>query len=95
MHFSKPERFYPNVLIAHKLVNYLQSASPNKGFVAKIYMSKTYDHVEWCFLEQIQLHMGFAKRWVAKIMDCVQTVKYFIKCKSYLTDVIYQERGLC
>lgn len=70
------------VLIAHKLVHYLQSAKngPNKGFVVKLNMSKVYDRVEWRFLENILLRMGFAESWVAKIMDYVCTVKYMVKC---------------
>jgi len=44
----------------------------------KLDMSKAYDWVEWCFLEAIMRRMGFAKKWVQLIMECVRTVSYAI-----------------
>lgn len=87
---------HDNVLIAHELMHYLQSAKngSNKGFVAKLDMSKAYDRVEWDFLEKVLLQMGFAGSWVAKIMDCVRTIKYMVKCNSNLSNIIILERGL-
>lgn len=52
---------HDNVLIAHELMHYLLSSKngPNKGFVAKLDMSKAYDKVEWNFLEMLLIKMGF------------------------------------
>ena len=41
-----------------------------KDFMAmKLDMSKAYDRVEWCFLEQILLKLGFQESWVDLIME--------------------------
>ena len=43
----------------------------NGFMVLKLDMSKTYDKVEWAFLEKILLKMGFEESWVALIMECI------------------------
>jgi len=42
-------------------------------------MSKTYDRVEWSFLEKMMIRLGFDEQWVSTIMKCVTTVTYCIK----------------
>ena len=44
----------------------------------KLDMSKTYDRVEWNFLEVTMLKMGFNARWVALIMSCINLASYSI-----------------
>lgn len=44
----------------------------------KLDMSKSYDHVEWFFLESIMLKMGFNSKWISLMMECVQTVSYSV-----------------
>ena len=50
----------------------------NGFMVLKLDMSKTYDKVEWAFLEKILLKMGFEESWVALVMECITTVTYSI-----------------
>ncbi|XP_052878857.1 uncharacterized protein LOC128285398 [Gossypium arboreum] len=38
--------------------------------------------------------MGYANGWVTKIMECVRSVHYVVKCNSTLSEVIEPERGL-
>lgn len=62
-----------NVLIAYELTHYLQHKrhDPDGYAVLKLDMSKTYDRVEWVFLKDMMMKMGFSARWVDLIMCCV------------------------
>lgn len=87
---------HDNILIWHELLHYLQSSrnGPNKGCVIKPNMSKAYDHLEWKFIEAIMRKMGIDNQWIDKIMGCVRSVKYLVKCNNILSDTIFPERGL-
>ena len=65
------------------------------GFMAlKLDMSKAYDKVEWCFLENFLLKMGFQESWVAMIMECITTVTYSILVNGEPKGLITPTRGL-
>lgn len=38
--------------------------------------------------------MGFVDKWVDKIICCVHSIRYMVKCNNILSDVIIPERGL-
>jgi hypothetical protein len=57
-------------------------------------MSKAYDRVEWNFLEQMLLKIGFAQEWVQLIMRCISSQTYRIKVNGALTECITPMRGL-
>lgn len=44
----------------------------------KLDMSKTYDSMEWIFIEAIMAKLGFPTKWIQLIMQCVKTVSYSI-----------------
>ncbi|CAH9143889.1 unnamed protein product [Cuscuta epithymum] len=58
-------------------------------------MSKTYDRVEWAFLEGMMRQLGFADRWVRLIMECVTSVSYSIPFDNSEIVPIFPTRGLC
>ena len=70
-----------NVLIAYEMTRYMQNRrSGGEGCVAlKLDMSKAHDRVEWGFLEQMMLKLGFCNRWVNLITKCISTVSYHIR----------------
>ncbi|KAA3473666.1 reverse transcriptase [Gossypium australe] len=57
-------------------------------------MSKAYDCIKWNFLENVMKNLGFEDFWVDKIMRCVLSVRYVVKCNMVLSEVIAFERGL-
>ena len=44
----------------------------------KLDVSKAYDRLEWNFLKEIMLTMGFHTDWVDIIIFCVSTVPYIV-----------------
>jgi hypothetical protein len=76
-----PERLISNnVLTAFETLHTMHSRMYGKvGYMAvKLDMSKAYDQVEWVFLEKVMSRMGFDRRWIALIMECVSSVSYSI-----------------
>ena len=69
-----------NVIIAFETIHYLKNLrqSNNVQMAAKLDMSKTYDRVEWDYLQAIMLKLGFHENWVKLIMACVTTATYAI-----------------
>ena len=60
----------------------------------KIDMNKTYDKVEWGFLEVVMGKMGFAPGWIKFIMMCVTSAHYAILVNGILTGKIIPTRGI-
>lgn len=57
-------------------------------------MMKAYDRVEWIFLEQMMLMIGFADGWVAIVMRCVTWVRVSVKLNGGLSDMFVPSHGL-
>ena len=85
-----------NILIAHEMLYYLKSKGTGKlRFMAlKLDMSKVYDQVEWIFLEQIMVKMGFNQKFILLISMCIRSVTYFIMLNRQPHGLITSGRGL-
>jgi hypothetical protein len=75
-----------NAMLAFECIHHIQQEKdPEKSFCAyKLDLSKAYDRVDWAFLEQVMLKLGFAHRWVKWIMQCVTSVRYNVKLNGTL-----------
>lgn len=68
-----------NIIVAYKALHSMKYRVKGKkeGYMAlKLDMSKVYDRIEWCFLEDALSKLGFGEGWIELIMHYVQTVKY-------------------
>lgn len=85
-----------NVIVAHEAMHSIRkNKRGSDGLLSiKIDMSKAYDRVEWRFLKEIMMRLGFHSRWVNKIMFCVETVRYRIKINGKQSEEVEPKRGL-
>lgn len=85
-----------NIMVSFEIMHYLKRKKFGKdGFMAlKLDMSKAYDRIEWKFLQEIMLKMGFSSWWTYLIMQCVSSVEYTINHGIYEIGPIKPSRGL-
>ncbi|XP_016704247.1 uncharacterized protein [Gossypium hirsutum] len=85
-----------NVLLAYEILHtFQQKQTGNKGYMAvKLDMSKAYDRVEWSFLKEVMLRMGFAKEWVDLIMKCINLATYAVNTNGRRGRIFKSSRGL-
>lgn len=67
----------------------------DRSFCAyKLDLAKSYDHVDWEFLEGIMNFFGFANQWIRWTMRCVTSLKYAVRFNGALLQSFTPSRGL-
>ena len=84
-----------NILMAFETLHYMKNhQSGNTSFMAlKLDMSKAYDRVEWSFMKGLLEKMGFHRKWVDLMMECITTVTYSILINGESSHIIHPSRG--
>lgn len=84
-----------NVIVSYECLHTMKKKKGRMGTcVVKLDMHKAYDHVEWVFLRAIMERLGFDRRWVEMIMECVSSVQYRFRFNSNETPIFTPTRGL-
>lgn len=67
-----------NAIVAIEVIHYMKAKAKGQqsDIALKLDISKAYDRLDWEYLRDIMLQMGFSLRWVQWIMLCVETVDY-------------------
>lgn len=73
--FIKGRQMSDNILIAHKVLQFLRKDKSNNNHMAiKLNMSKAYDRVEWHIILAMMEQMGFNEKWKGWIKECMGSV---------------------
>ena len=63
--------------MASETLHHMKIKKKGEGYMAmKLDMSKTYDRMEWIFLESLMRKMGFHGRWVELVMATIKSISY-------------------
>ncbi|WZZ59796.1 hypothetical protein YC2023_059903 [Brassica napus] len=86
-----------NIMIAQEMFHALRTKPGGqvKRIAIKTDMSKTYDRMEWSFIEAVMRKMGFSDIWIDWIMRCITLVKYKVLMNGEARGNIVPGRGLC
>lgn len=85
-----------NIIVAYEALHTMNTwMRGKKGYMAiNVDMSKTYDMMEWEFLEEIMRKLGFDELWILRVMACVTTVTYSVLINGSPTGRIFPTRGI-
>lgn len=66
-----------NVIIAEEIIHTMQKRKGIKGgMVLKVDLEKAYDRVEWSFLKEVLLAVGFSTHLVGLILSCISSTSH-------------------
>ena len=85
-----------NSIIAFECLHHIQTTKNNAPSLCayKLDLSKSYDRVDWSFLEKALARWGFSELWISCVMACVSSVKYSMKFNGKLLETFSPSRGL-
>lgn len=64
------------------------------NMAVKLDLNKAYDRIEWDFLYEVFLKMGFSSRWLGLIGQCVSTISFNIVVNRSRRCSFVPSRGL-
>lgn len=64
------------------------------GVICKLDLEKTYDHVNWRFLDYLLMRMGFGAKWRSWISFCLSSSSYFEMINGSPTGFFNGSRGI-
>ncbi|KFK27798.1 hypothetical protein AALP_AA8G430800 [Arabis alpina] len=85
-----------NVIIAHEMLHSLKRRKrwAKSYMTVKTDISKAYDRMEWQFIKDTMMQMGFNDTWIGWIMMCVETVTFSTLVNGVPTGTIIPHRGI-
>jgi hypothetical protein len=95
--FVPSRRITDNAIIAFECAHEIQRSNGRRGdFCAyKLDLSKVYDRIDWGFLKQVMMKLGFHSKFVQWVMVCVTTVHYSVRFNGVVLSPFRPSRGLC
>lgn len=85
---------FDNIIIGHELIKGYNRKQISPRCMVKVDIQKAYDSVEWPFVHQMLVELGFPQRYIQWIMVCLTTVEYVVNVNGELTDSFPAKKGL-
>ena len=83
------------MLIAYECIHYLRNKKGKTGACAiKLDMAKAYDRVEWNYLYDIMMALGFPAGWCNLVMRCITSVSFSVRVNGVLSPSFKPSRGI-
>jgi hypothetical protein len=85
-----------NIITAYECLHFMKRNRSKKYrcCALKLDMRKAYDRVEWSYLKEIMLKMGFSSTWVALVMRLVSTVSFLVLFNGTPMEEFRPSRGI-
>ncbi|KAL8114291.1 hypothetical protein AgCh_021226 [Apium graveolens] len=85
-----------NFLVAFEVIHHMRNKKRGQDgeITLKLDVSKAYDRVDWSYLHQRMVVMGFCEGWIKWMMRCVTTVVYEFCFNGMTVGPIIPGRGL-
>ena len=99
---SNQSAFIPDRLITDNVIidyGYLYKIQHSKGkrnglMALKLDINKAYDRLEWSFLKQSLIALGFSTKWIGLVMRCITTSLFSIIINGIPVGRIQPQKGL-
>ena len=94
--FVRERSILVNAMIAIEVVHHMKVSKKvrEKNVALKLDINKAYDGIDWFYLKEAMIQMGFDRQWVRWIMMCVETVDYFVIVNNEMVSPIIPGKGL-
>uniref|UniRef100_A0A803QJV0 Reverse transcriptase n=1 Tax=Cannabis sativa TaxID=3483 RepID=A0A803QJV0_CANSA len=94
--FVKGRLIHDNAIVGYESLHCMRKNRFRNGtkMALQLDMAKAYDRVEWRFLQEVMLRLGYHERWVAKIMACVTSVTFSFLINGEIQGKVVPQRGI-
>ena len=95
--FVKDKLISDNIMVAFETLHYMRNHNSGEtGYMAlKLDMNKSYDRVEWQYMEKLRKKMGFGGTWINLMMQCISKATYLVLINREPLGHIKSTKGLC
>ena len=91
--FVENRQILDGALIANESLTWLKKRKI-PGSLIKLDFQKAYDSVNWSFLEIVMVKLGFGRKWISWIMNCVRSASMSILLNGSPLPPFKMEKGL-
>ena len=91
--FVKDRQILDGVLIANESLRWLKK-NRISGALVKIDFQRAYDSINWSFLRKVMEKLGFGRKWISWIMECVSSASMSVLLNGSPLRPFKMEKGL-